>query len=157
MSTRPQPDPIPFTQTAFAALQQEKDRLTTERKEVLIRLQAAREMGDLSENGAYTYAKLELGSINRQLRRLTHLLTYGVVTQAASSTQVGFGNTVTLKTGQGKQVVYTIVSIHESDLAAGKLSTESPLGAALMGKSVGSQITVKAPAGDVVYQILEIN
>lgn len=151
-----QPPAIPFTQAAYDQMQQDFDRLTKTRKEVLVRLQAAREMGDLSENGAYTYAKLELGTVSRQLRELKYLLEYGKVTQASSNQTVGFGNTVTLKTSKGKEIVYTMVSIHESDLLAHKLSTESPLGAAIMNQPIGKVVTVVAPAGETKYEILKI-
>jgi len=150
------PPTIPFTQAAYDQMSQDFDRLTAERKEVLVRLQAAREMGDLSENGAYTYAKLELASVSRQLRQLKYLLEYGQVTHSTSAQEVGFGNTVTLKTNKNKEIAYTLVSIHESDLLAHKLSTESPLGAAIMGKKIGDTVTVVAPVGEMSYTILKI-
>lgn len=155
--TQPTPQKIPFTQAAYHQMELDFERLTQERKDVLVRLQAAREMGDLSENGAYTYAKLELGTVTRQLRQLKYLLEYGQVTTAATTEQVGFGKTVTLKNDTGKEVTYTLVSIHESDLSAFKLSTESPLGAALIGKKVGETAKVIAPARTTVYTIVSIS
>ena len=147
---------IPFTQEAFDKMKAELAQLKIERKAVLIRLQAAREMGDLSENGAYTYAKLELGSISRQQRELRHLIDNGKVQHASSTGSVGFGNTVVLQTAEGKKIAYTIVSIHESDLAAHKLSTESPLGSAIMGKKIGEKVNVQAPSGEKIYTVVEI-
>jgi transcription elongation factor GreA len=155
-STRPEPDPIPFTAEAFAELQQKYDQLTQERKEVMVRLQAAREMGDLSENGAYHYAKFELGSIGRQLNRLRYLLKYGyVVTKSTSNSLVEFGSTVTLSDGK-KEVTYLMVSQHESNPREGKLSTESPIGQALINKKIGDQVVVTIPAGTITYTILKI-
>ena len=72
---------IPFTLEAYQQLQADFDRLSQDRKDVMVRLQTAREMGDLSENGAYIYAKFELGSINRQLAQLRHLLKNGKVVE----------------------------------------------------------------------------
>jgi transcription elongation factor GreA len=148
---------IPFTRQAYQKLQQDFERLTQERKEVMIRLQTAREMGDLSENGAYIYAKFELGSVTRQLNRLKHLLANGeVVEKISGNDKVDFGCTVTLRR-DGKDVSYTIVSIHESNLAEHKLSTESPIGQAIMGQKVGTLVKVKTPAKDVEYLIIKID
>jgi transcription elongation factor GreA len=148
---------IPFTQDAYQKLQQDFDRLTTERSEVMKRLQTAREMGDLSENGAYIYAKFELGSIGRQLSSLKHLLTQGVVVQKnTNSNTISFGCTVTLQTGQ-KEVTFTLVSQHESNLAERKLSTESPLGQQILGKRVGEIVVVHAPSGMTTYTIMKIS
>ncbi len=148
---------IPFTKSAYQKLQQDFNRLTEERAEVMKRLQTAREMGDLSENGAYIYAKFELGSIGRQLSSLKHLLTQGVVIEKASDNNtVGFGCTVTLQTDK-KEITYTLVSQHESNLAERKLSTESPLGQQIIGKKVGATVVVEAPAGKTTYTIIKIS
>jgi transcription elongation factor GreA len=147
---------IPFTADAYQKLQAEYDRLTTEREQLLVRLQTAREMGDLSENGAYKYAKIELGNVNRRLRELKHLLQHGHVVQKQANPQtVQFGCTVTLQ--QGKRTVsYMIVSQHESNPQQGKLSTDSPIGQALFGKKKGDTVTVNAPAGLLEYTIIDI-
>jgi transcription elongation factor GreA len=155
--TLPPPLPkIPFTRTAYEQLQSDFDRLTEERKQTMVRLQTAREMGDLSENGAYKYAKIELGNINHELRRLKHLLDRGeVVEKTGVSTFVEFGSEVTVQHGK-KTSIFTIVSHHESDPRQGKLSTSSPLGQALAGKKVGEEVKVEAPAGQVTYRITAI-
>src|SRR5688572_15568331 len=147
---------IPFTEEAYEKLQQEFDRLTEERAQVMIRLQTAREMGDLSENGAYKYAKIELGNINHHLRELKQLLQQGkVIAKPKNPQTVQFGCTVTLV--QGKRTIsYTVVSQHESNPSEGKLSIESPIGQALMGKKKGETVTVHAPAGEIKYTISEI-
>jgi transcription elongation factor GreA len=154
----PPPIPkIPFTSEAYQKLKLDLERLTKEQTEVMKRLQIAREMGDLSENGAYIYAKFELGSVRRQIRQLQHLLTNGeVVEKSANSDSVDFGCAVTL-VHNDKEVTYTIVSIHESNLKEHKLSTESPIGKAIMGKRVGDTVQVQVPAGEVVYTIKKID
>src|SRR5687767_12909243 len=91
---------ILFTAVAYQEMEENFARLTKEREEVIVRLQAAREMGDLSENGAYKYAKIELGSINRQLRELKYKLTNGqVVTPKPTYSIVEFGCQVKLRVG----------------------------------------------------------
>lgn len=149
------PQPIPFTQEAFQKMETKFADLTEERKQIVVRLQTAREMGDLSENGAYKYAKFELGNTDRELRRLTHLIRYGQITKSQNNGVVDFGSTVTL--GEGKTVSsFTMVSAHESDPQKHKLSIDSPLGQAVMGKKVGDQITVSAPAGKTTYKLIKI-
>lgn len=148
---------IPFTKAAYQQLQADFERLTIERQQTMVRLQAAREMGDLSENGAYKYAKIELGRINHELRRLKRLIENGeIVEKTAPSTQVEFGSEVTLQHGTQTRH-FQIVSHHESDPRQGKLSTTSPLGQALVGKKVGDSVTVQAPAGSTDYIIRDIH
>lgn len=156
MYSQPAIQPIPFTADAYQKLQSEFDRLSEEREQLLVRLQTAREMGDLSENGAYKYAKIELGNVNRRLRELKHLLQHGhVVQKQANPETVQFGCTVTLRQGK-RTLTYMIVSQHESNPQQGKLSTDSPIGQALFGKKKGDTVTVNAPAGLLEYMITEI-
>jgi transcription elongation factor GreA len=148
-------DPIPLTKPFFASLEADNARLTKELEETKVRLQIAREMGDLSENGAYTYAKFEISSINRQLGRIKFLLENGVVTQPKDTLSVGFGNMVTLKVGS-KNISYLMVSEHESDPMAKKLSLASPLGQMLQGKKVGESVELKTDHASVSYSIVSI-
>lgn len=146
---------IPFTATKFAELQAEKNKLEAERVLVMQRLQTAREMGDLSENGAYKYAKFELGNIGRQLRVLNYQLENGYVPVHEKNGTVQFGSTVTL-TFKNKEKDYLMVSEFESDPSQGKLGITSPLGKLLIGKKVGDEIELVAPAGVVKYKVVAI-
>lgn len=148
-------DPIPLTKPFFASLEADSARLTKELEETKVRLQIAREMGDLSENGAYTYAKFEISSINRQLGRINYLIQNGVVTESKDTQSVGFGNTVTLKVGK-KEITYLMVSEHESDPMAKKLSLASPLGQILEGKKAGESVELKTDHASVSYSIVSI-
>lgn len=145
-------DMIPFTPEAFKKMQERLDFLVALRVEVIERLRVAREMGDLSENGAYRYAKFELGNIGREMRRLQYLLSNGKVATVTTGGSIGFGSQVTLSHG-GESTVYTLVSEHESDPKIGKLSMKSPLGAELLGKKRGDTIVVQTPTGDKTYSI----
>lgn len=149
---------IPFTQLAYAEMKSEEARLKHELKEVMERLKVAREMGDLSENGAYKYAKFEIGSIKRQLRQLNYLLTNGQVFSPNLKTdQARFGNTVKVLTSSSpKPFSFMLVSTHEADPLNGKLSTESPIGKALLNKQAGDSFEVQTPKGIVRYTLLEI-
>lgn len=153
----PKPPPkIPFTQAAYAKLQSELDRLTQYREEVITRLTTAREMGDLSENGAYRYAKMELGDTNRQMRQLKYQLRFGYVPGKPTGGTVSFGSNVTLE-NEEKHLSFMLVSKHESDPRKNKLSTESPVGQAVQGKKVGDEVIVKMPFGETKYRITKID
>lgn len=146
---------IPFTKQEFDRIHQERRELMAQRKEVMIRLQTAREMGDLSENGAYQYAKFELGDIGRKLRKLNHLIENGYVQEKSQSNTIGFGSIVTL-VNQDQKVTYTLVSEHESNPREKKLSLKSPIGQALVEKKKGDQVTISTPRGEVKYIIDQI-
>lgn len=151
-----QPQIIPFTAEAYQQLKDDLARITKLREEVLIRLQVAREQGDLSENGAYKYAKMELGNIARETRRLKYLLSFGKV--QAKKNNVGiieFGSTVTIQNDQ-KKLTFMLVSKHESDPVQNKLSIESPIGQAVRGKKVGEKIIVSSPTGKTDYTITKV-
>lgn len=149
------PSKIPFTQETFDNMKAEIERLNTYREEVVIRLQAAREQGDLSENGAYKYAKMELGDIGRKLRDLKYKLAFGYVPAAPAMGVIDFGATVTIK-NEKRDMTFMLVSQHESDPTQNKLSTNSPIGKAVKGKKVGDLIEVVAPAGVIKWEIVKV-
>lgn len=146
----------PFTKDEYQKMQVKLKKLESERPEIIIRLQAAREMGDLSENGAYQYAKLELRSADSRIRYLTNLLQNGEVKESSKTGIIDFGSQVTLDNGKEKQT-YLMVSKLESDPRNHKLSLDSPLGKAIIGKQVGDRIKVQAPAGTLNYTIVKID
>jgi transcription elongation factor GreA len=147
---------IPFSPGAYAQMQQDVARLTLLREEVMGRLKVAREMGDLSENGAYQYAKFELGNIGRQLRQLNFLLKDGEARERPlSPTKVEYGCLVTLKSDRG-EITYDMVSEFESSPTEHRLSLRSPLGLAIVGQSVGAVIEFSAPVGKITYTIVKI-
>lgn len=147
---------IPLTQQAYDETTEKIAHLKNEKKALQERVQIAREMGDLSENGAYKYAKIELGSVNRQLRDLYQLLHSAVITQPVSNANsVSFGSKVTISNGKSQQT-YTIVSMYESDILQRKLSQESPIGSALLNKKAGDSVELTTPAGTATYTIITI-
>jgi len=154
--TPPKPKPIQFTKEGYHENQKEFDKLTKDRKNILVRLQTAREMGDLSENGAYKYAKFELRNTDRKLRQLTRFLRYGVIVKSKDKHTVSFDNTVTLDNGTTKQK-FKIVSGYESDPNKNKLSLYSPIGKAIKGKKVGDKVDVQIPTGTIAYTIIDIS
>ncbi len=146
---------IPFSAEEYQKKQAELEEQIQLRKEVIERLKTAREMGDLSENGAYHAAKFELGNIGRRIRYLKEMINTGYIAAVSQAQVAGFGKTVTLK-NETDTLVITLVSLHESDLATQKISLESPLGKAVAGKKVGESVSVHAPRGTVEYTVVTI-
>lgn len=152
----PLPPPIPFTYYAYEKLKKELVRLEKLREEVVIRLSAAREMGDLSENGAYKYAKQELGNIGRQIRDVRYKLKFGhVVTTRSTNGQIEFGSTITIENNE-RSLTFMLVSEYESNPSENKLSTASPIGKAVVGKKTGDLVTVQLPQGESLYTITSV-
>lgn len=151
---------IYLTQKGFEDLQKEyKDLVEKRRPEVVERLSAAREMGDLSENAEYTAAREELSFIDGRLDELESLLkSVEIISEvkANGKTAVDLGSEVKVQVN-GKEVIFTVVGEWEADPAEKKISHESPLGKALLGKAVGAEIEVEAPAGKMIYKIVSIN
>ncbi len=146
-----------LTNKGLVDLQQEyEDMVNVKRPEVVERLSAAREMGDLSENAEYTAAREELAFIDGRIEELEMILKSAVVIENNHGHKmVNLGSEVTLKV-DGKQEVFNLVGEWEADPQQKKISHESPLGKALMGKLVGDNVEVEAPAGKMVYTIVSI-
>lgn len=149
------PDPIPMTQQGYDRARVELDTTMQYREEVLVRLQRAREMGDLSENGAYKAARFELTDTDRKIRRLKLLTLYGKVTAAPADGKIGFNSKVTVEQ-MGRQVEYHLVSEYEADPKQGRISLKSPIGKALLGKSQDDTVLVTTPSGEVRLQVTQV-
>lgn len=134
---------------------EEYGQLTEKRPQVLTRMVAAREQGDLSENAGYHASKEELGKIDSRLRELKLLMRFGKIVNSQGSSIVGVGSAV--KVSRGKDISeFNIVGQLEADPVHGKLSEVSPIGSALIGKNVGDEVEVQTPGGGIIYKILEI-
>lgn len=150
---------IYLTKKGFEDLQKEYDEMLNKRRpEVVERLSAAREMGDLSENAEYTAAREELAFIDGRLEELEELLKQAeLIADDHHATQsVGLGSQVVIKIGEKKET-FTVVGEWEADPVEKKISHESPLGKALLGKAVGDEIEVEAPVGKMLYKIVSIS
>lgn len=160
--------PIPFTQKKFDELKEEQRKLLAYQEEVLVRLKTAREMGDLSENGGYRYAKFELGNTRRQLRGVNDQLRRGYVPERTQSPQddaastdraqtIGFDSRIELA-GPAGLIKYHLVSEYESDPAQGKLGMTSPLGQVLLGMVSGQAVSISMRNGqEVEYKIVSVS
>ncbi|MFH1863549.1 MAG: transcription elongation factor GreA [bacterium] len=148
---------IQITKAGLDALNKELDGLVNVKRPKLVeRLSYARSQGDLAENSDYTYAKEDLEFMDGRISELEEVLKNAkVVLSKGKNGGVAVGTTVTVKIN-GDKSVFEIVGEWEADPVNKKISHESPLGKALVGKKVGEKAEVEAPAGKVIYEILEI-
>ena len=141
-------------------LQDEMNYLKTVReKEVAELIKEARSFGDLSENSEYDEAKNEQGKLYSRMAEIEEILSNYVVIEEEPSdgSSVRLGSTVTVLDEEfDETMVYKIVGSQEADPMNGAISEDSPFGRALLGKAVGEEVHVEAPAGMVRYKVLDI-
>jgi len=130
-----------------------------ERPRVLAELEAAREHGDLSENAEYHAAKEKLGFIDGQIRAYEDWLSRAEVIDPAtlSGSRVVFGATVTYEDLDSEEArTYQIVGPHEADFKQGRISVESPIARALIGREEGDETVIRTPGGQRTVEIVEV-
>lgn len=148
-----------FTENGLNDLRKELEELKKIKRPALIdRIAKARDNGDLSENADYANAKEELDLIENRISELEDVIVKAHVVKAddGKSTIVKLGSKVLVEVKK-KEMELTIVGEFEADPNQGKISQESPIGKALMGKKNGDEVEVKVPAGLVVYKIKKVN
>jgi transcription elongation factor GreA len=154
-------DTIPITISGARALEVELLRLKDEeRPRIVSDIATAREHGDLKENAEYHAAKEEQGFIEGRIQDIESKLSRLQVIDVKQLNQDGrcvFGTTTKLlNLSDNSEITYQIVGEDEADIAFGKISCHSPIAKALLGNEEGDQVTVKAPKGDILYEILEV-
>ncbi|MPM68301.1 Transcription elongation factor GreA [bioreactor metagenome] len=133
---------------------------TVREREVADQIKEARSFGDLSENSEYDEAKNEQGKLYSRIAEIENILSNHVVIEDHSqdSDTVRLGSKITvLDVELREKEVYQVVGSQEADPMNGRISEESPFGRALLGKTVGADVVVDAPAGSLHYQIVEIS
>jgi len=150
--------PIYVTKEGFKKLEEELEYLrTVKRAEVAQRLHDAMGEGDIDENAEYDDAKNEQSFVEGRILTLEAMIRNAVIIQEGRHhNQVVLGSTVTVVEDGGEPETYHIVGSAEADPRQGRISNESPLGRALLGKRVGDAIMVSAPAGTLTFQIIAI-
>ena len=147
---------IQLTQDGYDNLKNELQTLQEVRRpQTVEKLQKARSMGDLRENNAYHAAKDELGELDGRILEVQHILKHAVITASNGVHEVQLGHMVTVEVN-GIQSTFSIVGEFESDPMNGKLSSTSPIGAALLGAKVGMSVTIPLPSGAKTYKVIEI-
>ena len=133
--------------------------LNTERPKVTAEVSAAAAQGDRSENAEYIYGKKRLREIDRRLRHLKKRLDCATVVTPAEQTdtsKIYFGATVTLEDEDGRKTTYQLVGPDETDAQGGRISVDSPIGRALLGRKKGEGVTAVRPKGEIDLTVLRI-
>ncbi len=149
---------ILLTATGFQKLQDELQTLKTKgRQEVAERLKTAIEFGDLSENAEYDEAKNQQAFIEARIAELEAQLKDVEVVEESKTGEIRIGSKVTLKMKVDKEEhIYTLVGSIEADSFVHKISNESPVGEAILGKKKGDKVKIKAPGGEFEYEVLKV-
>jgi transcription elongation factor GreA len=148
---------IVLTKDGLSDLKKEFDQLLkVKRPDLVERLANARTLGDLAENSEYAAAKQDLAFVDGRIAELELILHEAKVVTSHSKKKVDVGCKVTLHIN-GKKEIFTIVGEWEADPMQLKISHSSPLGKALIGKKVGEKVEVDAPAGRLLYKIVNID
>ena len=149
-----------YTKEGFEALQAElKERQTVKREEIKEAIAVARSFGDLSENSEYDAARNEQAQNEARILELQALIDNALIIDETKidSSVVSIGSTVKVYDNDfEEEIEYSIVGSNEVDPLCGKISDQSPIGHALMGKSAGAVVVVDAPAGTITMKILEV-
>ncbi len=147
-----------LTAEGLEKIQAELDDLkNNKRKEIAQRISDAKELGDLSENAEYHEAKDEQGFAETRILELEQMLRNAeLIKHTKNSSTVQIGSTVSITSKQSGEMTVTIVGSSEANPAEKKISNESPLGDALLGKSVGESVLVTTPGGEMKYTIEKV-
>ncbi len=144
-----------ITAQGRAELEAELGELKSRRGDIAEKIAEARDYGDLTENAEYDSAREEQGLVETRIAEIEDILMNAEEIKAKKSDKVQLGSTVEIK--NGKTTTYHIVGPVEADPLNGKISNESPLGMALLGKTVGEKASITTPKGDTTYTIVSIS
>src|SRR6266508_6289219 len=149
--------PVPLTKEGLDKLQKELDQLLTVRRaEVAQRIHDAKELVGAQNTPEYEDARNEQAFVEGRILTLENVIKNAVIIEEAHDNQrVSLGSTVTILNHKGERDHYTIVGSAEADPKAGRVSNESPVGVALLGKGVGDKAEVNAPAGTLRWTIVQ--
>lgn len=149
---------VPMLAEGYEKLTADLQVLRQERPKIVDAIEEARSHGDLSENAEYHAAKERQGQIEAQIAELEDRVTRAQIIDPASLSgdKIVFGATVTVLDDDDKPQRYQIVGMTEADARQGRISYDSPLGRALIGKQVGEEVEVTVPSGDRFYQVKKI-
>lgn len=146
-----------LTKEGVDELQQELQTLVAERAAIADRIKTAREFGDLAENFEYSSARQEQERNEQRISELENILqNVEIIKVPKSDGKIVLGSRVKLRSN-GNAKEFQVVGTVEADPLSGKISDESPIGQALLGKKVGDEVEIKTPAETIVYKIIEIS
>ncbi len=147
-----------LTKDGIAELEAELQALIAERGPIAERIKTAREFGDLSENAEYQSARQEQERNDARIAEVEYILHNSELIQAGkAATSVRLGSKVELKSKDGKKKSFQVVGTVEADPLEGKISDESPLGQAVLGKKVGEEVQIVTPVETATYKITSLS
>ena len=145
-----------LTQSGIDEHKSELANLVSQRGDVAERIRQARELGDLSENAEYQTARQEQDRLEARVSELEHIIQNSqLIKKPKAGDVVRLGSTVKLKDGTTKE--FQVVGTMEADPLSGKVSDESPIGKALLGKKIGDKVELKTPTEAATYKIISIS
>lgn len=148
---------VHLTQEGYDEIQEELDALLAKQPDAVDRVTKAREYGDLSENSEYHAAREDLSFVQGRVDELEDLLARAVLIKNIKKNGiVDLGCKVTVKVGR-KELTYSLVGEFEADPLKKKISVESPLGKALVGRKINEKVEFEAPVGKILYTIMKIH
>ena len=147
-----------LTDAGIQKLNNELTDLTTkQRPELAKRLREAIQMGDLKENADYHAAKEDQAFIEGRILEVQEMLRSSVlISNQINKQEVSIGSTVTISEDNSDEEQYTLVGSAEADPTMGRISHESPIGQAIIGKSIGDSVQVSTPGGNITFEIIRI-
>ena len=147
-----------LTQAGVDELQAELDTLLAKRPQLAEAIRSARELGDLAENAEYQSARAEQERNENRVAEVENILqNVEIIKKPAGDSKIQLGSQVALKSAAGKAKEFQIVGTVEADPLSGKISDESPIGQALLGKKVGDSVEIKTPVDTTSYKIVSIS
>lgn len=146
-----------LTEKGLEELKKEMETLVSERSEISQRIKLAREFGDLSENAEYSAARQDQERAEARISEIDNILkNVDIISSPTKKGVVELGNTVDLKNADGSKT-FTVVGSVEADPLNGKISDESPIGKALLGKKIGEDVEIVTPAATTTYKIEKVS
>ncbi len=146
---------VQLTEDGLNEIIAELEDLKSKRTDIAERIATAREFGDLKENAEYSAAREEQGVIETKIAELEEIVSNAEVVEEVDKTKISLGSKVKVqRLSDKKEFTYTIVGSVEADLSEAKISDESPMGSALLGKKEKEIVVVEAPVGQIKYEIV---
>jgi transcription elongation factor GreA len=152
------PDTVWLTEAGKARLEEELNDLRSRRRpELHARIQEATESGDISDNSEYEDLKDDWASLEARIGELEQTLDRAAVIQRNAGDEViGLGSKVTLRSEDGEEETWVLVSPQEANTLDGTISTQSPVGRSLVGRKAGDSATVRTPSGAIIYTVVTV-
>ena len=150
---------VPMTTGSYKLLEAELKKLKfTDRHAISQAIETAREHGDLKENAEYHAAKEQQGLCEARIKDLEYKVSCCEIIDPnkLSGEKILFSATVTLADENDKEVTYQIVGIDEADIKSGKVSYSSPIGRAMIGRTIGDDVEVQTPKGKIYYEVMKV-